>query len=98
MATVNISVATVSFEAPAGTVAGNFEIGYQDSNNVITKQDVATPSAVFANVAPGDYVALAVRLDGSGNAVGPQITQVFTVPAVAGVPVDVPNVVTVTLS
>lgn len=98
MATVQINVAVVQGEVPVGSVAGKWEIGYQDSAAVIVKQDVDAPTATFTNVAPGDYIALAKRLDTNGAPFGPNVALVFNVPEVAVTSADVPATITVVLS
>ncbi len=97
MAQVIVTATTQDFAAPAGTVAGQYEVAITDSTGVTTKQDVATPTATFASVAPGDYTASVVLLDSNGGQLGSKQTATFNVPTPATVTVQAANVVTVTV-
>ena len=103
MAQVTISWDTTSQSFPAGTVAGNFHV--EITGGTLTSpltMDVAASPAVFPDVPPddppaADYTATVQRLDAGGNPLGAPASVVFTVisPVVL---VDIPNVVTATVS
>ena len=103
---VTLAVATAPVALPAGITAGPLSLSITDpagnavrtaSGTAIAAQTVTDASAAFADVPPGDYVAVAVRLDTGGNAIGHPITQAFTVP-VPTATYDAPLSITVTLA
>lgn len=82
-----VTWSTTPFEAPAGTVGGNWLITMTGQPD----QNVAVPIAIPYTLTAGDYVCTVSRLDVNGVVIGSPASKSFTV----GATVDVPNVVTV---
>ena len=104
---VTLNVSTTPVALPAGITAGQLSFSItaptgkpvNDANGTpIAAQAVPGTQAIFANVAPGDYVASAVRMDTSGNAIGVPNSQAFTVPSPVVQTYDAPQSITVTLA
>jgi hypothetical protein len=99
MSNVVVTVAVVSQEFPAGTVAGSIVVSLVPKAGQTAPTPQTLPDAgtvTFANVAPGAWTASAVRDDGAGNAIGVAQTADFTVPTPL-VAVNVPSTVSVVL-
>jgi hypothetical protein len=119
---VIINITTTPTALPAGITAGLLALSITDTTGKpvndangqsITTQQVSGATATFTNVAPGDYVASAVRLDTNGTPIGTPVTQAFAVAAAvttsgaditgtttapAAPTFDAPQSITVTLS
>ena len=89
---VIVNITTTPTALPAGITAGLLALSITDTTGkpvndangqFIATQQVSGATATFANVAPGDYVASAVRLDTNGTPIGTPVTQAFTVAAPA---------------
>ncbi len=98
MAQVVVVASTKDVQEPAGTVQGNFVVSIVGADAVVHSQAVATPTATFAAVAPGDYTATVQAQDSNGGAIGSASTATFNVPVPASVTVQGADVVTVTVS
>lgn len=91
MGTVTLVAVTGQQSFPAGTVAGLYRFTVNGE-----VQDVADPTAVFPLPPPGNYLALAVRLDSLGNPLGLPVSASFDV--MPDVAVDVPQSLTVQIA
>lgn len=94
-----------AFDAPAGTIPGNFRVALidaADNTKILQQVDTADLTVTFQNIAPGSYMVAAVRLDATGLAIGKAaVSTAFTIPPDAGpatVSIDVPASVTVTVA
>ena len=100
MSTVVVTWTTKQQPFPAGTVGGISQVGIFAANGVdamAPAQNASGTSATFTGIAAGNYVARIRRYDGTGNVVLGEATKAFTVAATT-VNVDVPDVVTVSMS
>lgn len=83
-----ITLTTQQIPKPAGRVAGNWRIGLKDTlGNLVRDYSGVVPQVLFEDVANGQYVIFAQRLDTAG-AVIDGIERPFTV--TDGELVDVP--------
>ncbi|GAC1405508.1 MAG: hypothetical protein NVSMB6_00150 [Burkholderiaceae bacterium] len=104
---VILNITTSPLALPTGITAGQLSLAITDvtgkpvndaSGNSISAYVGTETQATFVNVAAGDYLATAVRLDTNGNAIGTAITQSFTVPHPTVATYDAPQSITVTLA
>jgi hypothetical protein len=109
---VTLNITTTPATLPAGIIAGLLALSITDTagnpvndanGEPIAAQQVSGTSATFPNVAPGDYLASAVRLDSNGSPIGTAVTQGFTVAAPADIGTtaatyDAPQSITVTVA
>lgn len=105
MINVTLAVTTTPTALPTGITAGLLALSITDpagapvqdaSQQPLAAQQVDGTSASFANVAPGNYLARALRLDSNGNPIGNPVTQSFMVPVPTTF--DAPQSITVTLA
>ncbi len=97
MTDVVVTATTKDVTEPAGTVQGKYVVTITGSDNVAHSQSVDAPTATFADVAPGDYVASVQATDSIGGAIGDAQSATFSVPKPADVTVQGADVVTVTV-
>lgn len=93
---VSVVAEVVKKDVPLDVVAGQyrFTLSSAVAADVVVLSD--TPSATFPDVAPGDYVVKAARLDTSSVVIGDEVIAGVTVPADTQ-QVDVVSSLTVTL-
>lgn len=109
MTSVTLTVTTTPTALPPGITAGKLTLSITDPNGApvqdahqqpLAAQQVDGTTATFADVAPGNYLAQAVRLDANGSPIGTPVTQSFSVaaPAIPASTFDAPQSITVTLA
>lgn len=102
MSTVNVVWTTQAQSFPAGTTADHFDVMLIDSTGGVVAQETAALSATnsaFQSVLPGTYTVAVSLRDASNNLLGSVASSTaFTIAAPAPVDLQVPAVVTVSVS
>ena len=83
MATVTVTIQTVTTSLPTGTTAGALRVALLSGGTEFATQDVDGTEAVFYGVPDGDYTATALRMDADGGELSVRVTADFTVDEVA---------------
>lgn len=99
MSTVVVTATTKPFSVPAASVVeGTFyKVTIDAGTNPIT-QVVTVPTATFENVVAGNYTAKVQLVDIAGVSIGPEASATFVVVDETTVVVNIPDVVSATVS
>lgn len=100
MSTVVVAATTKPFSVPADSVTeGTFyKITIDAGTGNAVSQVVTSPTATFAGVVAGNYTATVQLVDIAGASIGPSATATFTVVDETTVVVNIPDVVSATVS
>lgn len=98
MATVTVTVQTVSTELPVGVSAGVLRIELLQDGNVVDAQEVDGVTATFNDVAEGFYTVTAQRLDDAGGALSGVVSTDFDVTGTSAETYDAPASLSVSVT
>ena len=82
MASIRMTIATVTTDKPAGVVPGGWMKKLLQSGVEVRPVQISEDKvAEFLNVPAGEYELYVARVDGNNNVLGSAVTQAITVPA-----------------